>query len=178
MTVLRLSALLTGRLYPQEMLLVLISVIGWVDPRILCQWKIPMTSAGIESATFWFVAQQLNHCAIAAPTVRVCSLCNAFSLPDAQFRPRGCPSNFKCDVTKFYQNAPNIITTDYLNDVYLVDQHLPTFPQCSSGDDVKRHTTFVRFNICLHPNPEKTLSISVLRGILISNTRTDKVRIT
>jgi hypothetical protein len=58
MKVVKLSALRTGRLYPQEGFLVL----GWVDPRAiirperLSHWKIPVTPSGIEQCL-----NQLRH---------------------------------------------------------------------------------------------------------------------
>jgi hypothetical protein len=65
--VVRLSALHTGCSLPPGWFVVLISVRGWVDPRVigwlegLGQLKNPVTSSGIEPATFRLVADCLNQ---------------------------------------------------------------------------------------------------------------------
>ena len=67
MKMVRLSTERTGSLYPQQLFLLLISVIGWVNlrsivrPEGLFQLKIPMTPSGIEHATFLLVAQCFNQ---------------------------------------------------------------------------------------------------------------------
>jgi hypothetical protein len=69
----RLSALCTGRPLPPEGFLVLISVRDWFDPRAavqlegLGQLKNPMASSGIETTTFWLVAQCLKQLCYRVP---------------------------------------------------------------------------------------------------------------
>ena len=66
--VVRLSDLSTGHIYPQEMLLVLISVRGLVGPRAIVRSEgFYVTPTGVEPAIFRFVVQHLNHCATAVP---------------------------------------------------------------------------------------------------------------
>ena len=63
--IVRLSALRTGRLYPQGVFLILISVRGWVDPRAI------VTPSGIEPATFRLVSQCLNELRYGVPPLNI-----------------------------------------------------------------------------------------------------------
>ena len=62
-----LLALRTGRLYPQEMFLVLIFNKVWVDPRAMVRsegnksLENTVTPPGIDPGTVRLVAQRLNH---------------------------------------------------------------------------------------------------------------------
>jgi hypothetical protein len=63
----RLSSLRTGRLYPQEISMLLISVSDGFDPRAmvgpdgLLQWKIPLIPSRIASVTFGLLTQFLDQ---------------------------------------------------------------------------------------------------------------------
>ena len=101
MKVVRLSASRTGRLYRQEMFLVLIFTRAWVHPRTLvrsegiCHWKIVL-------GTVRLVAQRLNHYATPGPfqqsNLKINSLRRAFS-----FRRQEQPyiwESFLCAICK------------------------------------------------------------------------------
>jgi hypothetical protein len=88
----RLSALRAGRFLPPGRFLVLISVRGWDDPRVILrleglgQLKNPMISLGIEPATFGLVAESHNQLRYRVPPVslRYILILSSTLLPDQE----------------------------------------------------------------------------------------------
>jgi hypothetical protein len=91
----RLSVLRTGHFYPQKILPVLISVRDGVDLKVIVRsevfmsMNISITPSGIETATFWFVAQYINH---AVPNLFLVylSICTCFGIHVPIIRRNNC----------------------------------------------------------------------------------------
>ena len=92
MKMVRLSALRTGRLYPQETFLVLISVRGWVDARDYVNEKNPITPSGMEPAPFRLVAHSTGFPSGFSVICQFCvSTTNTARLsPRHERKTRGC----------------------------------------------------------------------------------------
>ena len=68
------SVLRTCRLYPQELILLLIFVRGWVDPRTVAwqeKLKIPVPQSEIKPATFRLLAQYINRLRHRVPQAKI-----------------------------------------------------------------------------------------------------------
>jgi len=87
--------------------------------RILCRWKIPKTPAGIEPATFRFVAQHLNHCATAVPGMHFMDRINKniyrnilWQMDDGKHKKEEEPQNLKLKNKSFIQAEQCPVSTN------------------------------------------------------------------
>jgi len=117
--VVSLSAFTPAAFTPLEIFLALISVRGWFKPRAierperLCHWKIPVTSSGIEPATFHLAS---TNYATACPHFKIYIVLFSaqFSLTiiiSTQLCPCGCDCVIVWVCEYFFWLTPLLINT-------------------------------------------------------------------
>jgi hypothetical protein len=140
MQVVRLSALLTGRLYPRKdswysfMLEAESTRRATMRPEKLRHWKIPVTPSGIELPTFLFVAQCLNQLRHLVPHPHKESSNSIFQLSDTNPYDRQLQNAPRCllhtlqrpDTARDTSNACN--TTWRMHSILCGDWNFTWFP--------------------------------------------------